>query len=343
MYETRVRPPIDAGPPCTSRRALMPTHSSTTTSSATRRILAAACTLALGTAGALHLVGGRTASDSAVPLAFGGESVAHVPTARAADQLEGRQDGRIGAETATRARPLEASRSRLLAARRAGAMPIGNLRGWRQVLAEDFRGTTLPRGWDRYDGQPGGNPHGWWDASHATLRGHDLHLVGDWQNGTFVTGGVMATGFASTYGKYEVRFKVARAAGVAYTLLLWPASENWPVGGEIDFAEDGGGARRGTTATLHYGAANNQVQHELRADFTHFQTVGVEWTPGRITYTLNGRPWAAVVGAAVPTGPMRLALQLEAGRGASWSPAPSRATPRTVDMDIDWVVGYRRT
>jgi hypothetical protein len=39
---------------------------------------------------------------------------------------------------------------------------------------------------------------------------------------------------------------------------------------------------------------------------------------------------------------MRLALQLEAGRGTSWSQAPSRATPRTVDMVIDWVVGYRR-
>jgi hypothetical protein len=39
---------------------------------------------------------------------------------------------------------------------------------------------------------------------------------------------------------------------------------------------------------------------------------------------------------------MQLALQLEAGHGTSWSPAPSRATPRTVDMVVDWVVAYRR-
>ena len=223
-----------------------------------------------------------------------------------------------------------------------GAMPVGSLRGWRQVLAQDFTGPRLPAGWGVYSGRPGGNPHGWWSHSHVSVRGKDLHLVGDWQDGTFVTGGLMASAWPSTYGKYEVRFKVSRAQGVAYALLLWPAHGGWPSAGEIDFAEDGGGARRTTTATLHYGAANNQLQKHVRADFTKFQTVGVEWTPGRLVYTLNGRWWATFVGPQVPSGPMRLALQLEAGRGDVWSPAPSRATPRTVDMVIDWVVGYRR-
>ena len=310
----------------------------------TRRLLGAACSVALCAAGAPAVADwARHRSRPVAPLALDATAVAQLSSHRTADQLEAPAAARLDAESATRSRPLgRASRSGRLAARPAGVMPVGDLRGWKQVLAEDFRGPGLPRGWSRYDGRPGGNPYGWWEGSHAALRAQDLHLVGDWNRGTFVTGGVMATGYPSTYGKYEVRFKVSRAAGVAYTLLLWPARENWPSGGEIDFAEDAGGARRGLTATLHYGASNSQVQRQLRVDMTHFQTLGVEWTPGKLVYTLNGRPWAVVVSPHVPTGPMRLALQMEAGNGRSWSPAPSRATPRTADLVVDWVVAYRR-
>ena len=285
-------------------------------------MLGAASTLALG-------------GTSLLPLAHHHPHAHPRPTAAPAAPV-------VTVQAATEARtvPHVASRS---AVRRlpSGAMPVGNLRGWRQVLAQDFTSNRLPRGWGTYTGRPGGNPNGWWQPSHVAVRGKDLHLVGDWQNGRFVTGGLMST-MARTYGKYEVRFKVSRAPGVAYVLLLWPADEWWPMGGEIDFAEDGGGARRTTTATLHYGAGNTQVQRHLHADFTHFQTVGVEWTPGRLVYTLNGRPWATVTNPRVPSRPMCLALQLEAGHGTSWSPAPSRATPRTVDMVVDWVVAYRR-
>jgi hypothetical protein len=289
-----------------------------------RRLLGAASTLALG-------------GTSLLPLAHHHEAHKRPATAPAAPVVAAVA---VRAAPVARAVPHVASRG---ATRRlpTGAMPVGDLRGWRQVLAQDFTSSRLPRGWGTYSGQPGGNPNGWWQPSHVALRGKDLHLVGDWHDGRFVTGGLMSP-MATTYGKYEVRFKVSRAPGVAYVLLLWPADESWPMGGEIDFAEDGGGARRTTTATLHYGAANTQVQRHLRADFSRFQTVGVEWTPGRLVYTLNGRPWATVTNPRVPSRPMRLALQLEAGHGTSWSPAPTRATPRTVDMVVDWVVAYRR-
>ena len=288
-----------------------------------RRLLGAASTLALSGTALLPLVHHQ-----------------HQPQAEAQPLAPVVEPVAVRATPEARAVPHIASRS---AVRRVpiGAMPVGDLRGWRQVLAEDFTSDRLPHGWGTYTGRPGGNPNGWWQPSHVAVRGKDLHLVGDWHDGRFVTGGLMSP-LTSTYGKYEVRFKVSRAPGVAYVLLLWPADESWPVGGEIDFAEDGGGARSTTTATLHYGAANTQVQRHLRADFTHFQTVGVEWTPGRLVYTLNGRPWATVSTPRVPSRAMRLALQLEAGHGTSWSPAPTRATPRTVDMVVDWVVAYRR-
>lgn len=234
------------------------------------------------------------------------------------------------------------SRSRPPAARRVGVMPHGNLRGWTQVLAEDFRGRTVPRGWSSYEGQPGGNPFGAWTHDRVVPTGSALRLHGSWAGNRFTTGGLMLTGLTQAYGKYEVRFKVDRGQGVSYALLLWPATGQWPHAGEIDFAEDGGGDRKQTTATLHYGWDNSQVQRKAPADFSRFQTVGVEWTPRKIVYTLNGRPWAVLAGADVPSGPMNLALQLEAGRGTPWSAAPTRATPATVDLTVDWVVAYRR-
>ncbi|MCU1599607.1 MAG: exsH [Frankiales bacterium] len=297
----------------------------------TRRLFGAATSLALGASALLHLP--HLHSHKA-------------PQAEPASTPTPAMAVAVGAESVRLASPVprHLQRAARSAIRRAatGAMPTGNVPGWQQFLAQDFTGNGLPKGWDSYAGRPGGNPNGWWTHAHASVRGKDLHLVGDWQRGTFTTGGVMASDFASTYGKYEVRFKLSKAPGVAYALLLWPANGSWPSAGEIDFAEDGGGDRATTTSTLHYGAANTQVQRTVRADFTQYQTVGVEWTPGKLVYTLNGKRWATVTGAEVPTGPMRLAMQLEAGKGTRWSPAPSKATPSTVDMVVDWVVGYRR-
>lgn len=78
-----------------------------------------------------------------------------------------------------------------------------------------------------------------------------------------------------------------RGKGVAAVVLLWPVRDQWPP--EIDFAEDGGATntRRHVSATLHYGAHDTQIQRTVHADFTRWHTVGVEWTPGRLSYTLD--------------------------------------------------------
>jgi beta-glucanase (GH16 family) len=221
-------------------------------------------------------------------------------------------------------------------------MPTGNLPGWKQFLAQDFRGTTLPPGWGTYAGQPGGNQHGWWAPGQVSVRNGRLVLSGAWRAGRFTTGGVMSWAGRSTYGKYEVRFRAPKAYGVKYALLLWPSGGGWPTAGEIDFAEDGDGTRRGTAGTVHHGADNQQVHRTVSADFSTWQTVGVEWTPGKVVYTLNGKAWGSVVSPNVPFGPMNLALQLEAGAGDEWSAAPDTRTPAHVVLEVDWAVAYRR-
>lgn len=225
------------------------------------------------------------------------------------------------------------------------AMPTGDLAGWRQVMAEDFTGAALPTGWGSYQGQPGGEPNGNWLQSHTQVGSSMLTLAGYQEAGKFTTGGVMASGAAIgrlTYGKYEVRFRMDKGHGVKYAALLWPAAENWPVGGEIDFAEDGGGTRDHTTATLHYSAANTQIARDLPGDFSQWNTLGVEWSPNKLVYTLNGKEWATVTGSMVPTTAMNLAIQSQAGTCGSYAGAtcPDSTTPARVDMQVDWAVAY---
>jgi hypothetical protein len=225
------------------------------------------------------------------------------------------------------------------------ALPVGNRPGWRQVLAEDFNGTTLPSGWGKYYGEPGSEKDGWWEPSHVTVGNGAMHLNGYKDGGRWVTGGVMNSHAAQTrYGKYEVRFRMTKGVGVKYAILLWPHSDNWPVDGEIDFAEDGGGNRSHTSATMHYGTTDRIIQREIFGqDFSQWHTVGVEWTPGKIVYTLDGKPWGTVVSDNVPSGAMDLAIQTETGTcGERWLGCPDATTPSHVNLDVDWVAVWQK-
>jgi beta-glucanase (GH16 family) len=230
-------------------------------------------------------------------------------------------------------------------------MPTADLPGWRRVFADDFTGAALDAAsWGAYSGQPQGDPGGWWEPSHTVVAG-GAALLRTYRDpdrsGRWVSGGMSsAPGLKQTYGKYLVRFRMDRGYGVAPVLLLFPSADHWPP--EIDFAEDGGAThvRDHTTATLHYGVRPNdrQIQRRVDADFTRWHTAGVEWTAGRLTYTLDGRPWATLAGPEVPAEPMELDLQTQAGTlGDPWTPAPDATTPPEVDMQIDWVVAYSPT
>jgi len=219
--------------------------------------------------------------------------------------------------------------------------------GWHRVFADDFsRGFSGAR-WGRYAGRPTGDPVGWWAPSHVVVRRGVLELTTYRDprfGGRWVSGGVSnARSLKQTYGKYLVRFRVDAGRGVAFALLLWPVRDVWPP--EIDFAEDGGtrGGRSAATATLHYGAHDSIVQRTVHADFSRWHVMGVEWLPGRLVYTIDGRRWATVRSRGVPDEPMELALQTQAGTcGDAYAPCPDATTPANVTMQVDWVVAYAR-
>ena len=219
--------------------------------------------------------------------------------------------------------------------------------GWKRVFFDDFtRGLRSSR-WGSYSGQPGGDPGGWWAPSHAVVRNGVLNLETYRDprfGGRWVSAGLSsARALKQTYGKYEARIRMDRGKGVAAVVLLWPVRDQWPP--EIDFAEDGGetNARDHVSATLHYGADDKQIQRTVHADFTRWHTVGVEWTPGRLVYTLDGRRWGVVSHPQVPAQAMELDLQSQAGTcGDASAPCPDSTTPARVGFQIDWVAAYTR-
>ncbi len=224
-------------------------------------------------------------------------------------------------------------------------MPTGD-RGWKRVFADDFNGTRLStRRWDAYTGQPGGDPGGFWAPSHAVVANGRLNLVtyrDPLLDNRWVSAGISSSrALRQTYGRYEVRFRFDAGFGVSAVGLLWPADEVWPP--EIDFFEHGGSTqdRVRMTATLHHGADNRRIAKRVSADFTTWHTMGVQWTPGKLVYTIDGRRWATVRDAAVPAKPMVLDLQSQAGTcDQVWAPCPDTSTPSRVDFEIAWVVAY---
>ncbi|MFR9749926.1 glycoside hydrolase family 16 protein [Nocardia sp. 004] len=227
------------------------------------------------------------------------------------------------------------------------AAPRGDLDGWRQVFVDDFTGTDLAEtDWGRYSGVPSGDPESFWLPSHTIVRDGMLVLQGYHEYGRMVTGGVGMWPHPQQYGKWEVRVRADASDEVTYHLLLWPQNEVWPP--EIDFAENFGGSRDYLDAFLHWtdraGKADKSEQ-VLDGDFTQWHTLGVEWLPGEIRYTIDGRVWGTETGTRVPSVPMWLGIQAQAdgcrkalAEGAP--PCPWAGTPALTEIQIDWVSVY---
>ena len=169
------------------------------------------------------------------------------------------------------------------------AMPTGDLPGWHQTLADDFTQTALGPSWSAYDGQPDGDPGGYFLPSHVSVGGGQLTISAfkdPARGGIYATGGV-STRAAQTYGRYEVRFRMAQGKGIAYALLMWPEYNVYPP--EIDFAEDNGRDRTKMYASLHPAAGGKSISRNVAGDFSQWHTAGLEWTPGKLV-PHPGRP-----------------------------------------------------
>ena len=87
------------------------------------------------------------------------------------------------------------------------------------------------------------------------------------------------------------------------------------------------------------------MQKSVAVNLTQWHTLGVQWTAGRLVYTLDGRTWATVTNANVPSIPMVLDIQTQgwACGTSTWEQCPNASTPARVNLYVDWVVAYAKS
>ncbi|WP_226367306.1 family 16 glycosylhydrolase [Pseudonocardia sp. ICBG162] len=205
--------------------------------------------------------------------------------------------------------------------------------GWGEPkVADEFEGTSISGDWNAYDG-PGHGGNGRRTPDAISVADGQLTITGS-ENGD--AGGMAWSPHSQQYGRWEGCAQSPPGAGSLHTLfLLWPTAENWPEGGEVDFMEISDGTRQKVEGFLHYGSDNSQTQGSVEIDATEWHAFAVEWTPDKITYLVDGKPWFTDDDKSHnPPGPMHLTIQLDYfGGDASGGAA----------MHVDWVRQYELT
>ncbi|WP_214402010.1 glycoside hydrolase family 16 protein [Pseudonocardia lacus] len=200
--------------------------------------------------------------------------------------------------------------------------------GWKLVERDEFDNGLGP-GWaNAYDGE-GHNGNGRRVPEKVTVEDGNLVIRGD-EDGD--TGGI-AWDDGQEYGRWELRARFPKGDKQYHpVLLLWPSAENWPVGGEVDFAETNSDADD-VMFFLHYGKDNNQVFDRKQIDITQWHNYAVEWVDGRITGYIDGEKWfESTDDDQMPPGDMHLTVQLDY--------FPDDGDPEPTEMYVDFVRIY---
>jgi hypothetical protein len=214
---------------------------------------------------------------------------------------------------------------------------------WRMTLNENFRHGLAKGTWDLYSGQAVGDPGGFFAPSHVSVANGILTLD-SYRDPSFgdrwVSGGISSRpAVRQTYGKYLVRARMDAGVGIIGAALLWPARGAAPP--QVNFAKDVGysTARDRFTASVQP-TGGLTVSRSIDADWSRWRTVGVEWTPGQLVFTLDGKAWASIRGGDVPDGPMQMDIQSQAATCGPGSTCPGTSTPAHVRLDVAWVRIY---
>ncbi len=206
----------------------------------------------------------------------------------------------------------------------------------RPVLSDDFGGNRLDTAkWDIYNA-PDARTHPGVNAGTHVADGH-LVLVGGLYKGQDQSAGVISR-LAQTYGRWEARIRSDPGPGYSATAFLWPTHLGEPEWSEIDFAEILAGDRKSGGLFIHHGKDDRQVQKTIRADFTQWHTVAVDWLPDHVTFWLDGAKYWTYQGSFIPKqSDMHLYLRNERRNGFH----RTESTPRKTTMQVDWIRVFR--
>jgi beta-glucanase (GH16 family) len=259
-----------------------------------------------------------------------------------------------------------------IAAQGAGLSPPA---GYRLVWADEFNGprgsTPDPANWQF---ETGGN--GWGNRelqyytsrpSNASLDGagylaitarREVYTGSDGVTRNYTSALIQTAGrFETTYGWIQARIKLPSGAG------LWPAfwaigadfnRVGWPASGEIDLMENIASDPFKVYGTLHGPAPGRANGYNLvaaarsaRSLAAAFHVFGIDWSPGKIVFTLDGVPYATRTPASLPAGgqwvfdkPFYLILNLAVG--GNFPGPPDATTHFPAKMLVDWVRVYSK-
>jgi beta-glucanase (GH16 family) len=155
--------------------------------------------------------------------------------------------------------------------------------------------------------------------------------------------------FAQSYGRYEARMKIPRGQG------MWPAfwmlgtdigSAGWPTCGEIDIMENVGFEPNTVHGTLHgpgySGSGGVGSAYGLpggRAFADDFHTFAVDWSPGAVTFSVDGNAYATKTPADIGGNrwvfdhPFYLILNLAVGGYGPGDPDSTTSFPQRLVVD----------
>lgn len=205
----------------------------------------------------------------------------------------------------------------------------------RPTGGDEFNGFSVDRAkWGIYDG-PGHDGNGCRCPGQVTEGGGLLTITGLADG----TSGGLAWRQGQTYGRWEARMRVVQqgTGGQPYhpVLILWPDSDIWPSGGEIDFAESDAGARD-VGAFLHYADGSTdgaQQGFNTSVNLSQWHNYAVEWTADHISGYLDGKLWFRTADSFVqPPGPMHATVQLDDFFGTG--------TLNPAQLQLDWIRMY---
>jgi hypothetical protein len=142
-------------------------------------------------------------------------------------------------------------------------------------FTDNFDRTTMGSNWALYNG-PGHNNNG-------TRRPEAFSMDGDVVTITGTAGGRSGGTALTSHSLYRDRIETcmrAPAGDEDYhpVLTLWPDAEDWPVGGEVDYAEIFDAARQEVNFFLHYGASNSQTGGDRVVNATAWHSYAVDWS-----------------------------------------------------------------